>query len=278
PRMKQVVTTPPKAKDATPRANVAQEATVTVSNEPVPTQYWKKALNDEIVRPNPLPPDMWGTWTGNNPPQQWVQYTWDQPMRLAGSQIEFWNDQPQGTGVGVAAPASWRIQYWDASDGGAWVDVANPSAYGTGTSGFQTTTFDPVTTTQVRAVFDASTNGSTYSAVAVEEWKVLAEQPAAVDPPGVTVEVGETDLPGTVPVTFPGGETLQAPAFWDEVRADDVAAPGTFAVEGSVLGYAGGRVSVDVTVIPAGAAEGDGTAPTLTLTPLGSAGCAGWFC
>src|SRR5690606_3204655 len=122
-----------------------------------------------------------------------------------------------------------------------------------------------------------STNGSTYSAVAVEEWKVLAEQPAAVDPPGVTVEVGETDLPGTVPVTFPGGETLQVPAFWDEVRADDVAAPGTFAVEGSVLGYAGGRVSVDVTVIPAGAAEGDGTAPTLTLTPLGSAGSAGWF-
>ncbi|MDF2849083.1 MAG: glycoside hydrolase, partial [Oerskovia sp.] len=163
PRMERVVTTPAKAADTTPRANVAQEATVTVSNEPVPTQYWKKALNDEIVRPNPLPPDMWGTWTGTNPPQQWVQYTWDQPMRLAGSQVEFWNDQPQGTGVGVAAPASWRIQYWDASDGGAWVDVPNPSGYGTGTSGFQDTTFDPVTTTQVRAVLDASTNGSTYS-------------------------------------------------------------------------------------------------------------------
>ncbi len=55
PRMKQVVTTPEKVRDTTPRANVAQEATVTVSNEPVPTQYWKKALNDEIVRPNPLP-------------------------------------------------------------------------------------------------------------------------------------------------------------------------------------------------------------------------------
>ncbi|WP_083259579.1 family 43 glycosylhydrolase [Cellulosimicrobium cellulans] len=277
PRMKQVVTTPAPVKDTTPRANVAQEATVTVSNEPVPTQYWTKALNDEIVRPNPLPPDMWGTWTGTNPPQQWVQYTWDQPMGLSGSQIEFWNDQPQGTGVGVAAPASWRIQYWDASDGGSWVDVANPSAYGTGTSGFQDTTFEPVTTTQVRAVFDASTNGSTYSAVAVEEWKVLAEQPDSVEPPAVTVEVGERDLPGTVPVTFPRGETLQVPAFWDEVTADDVASPGTFTVEGSVLGYAGGRVSADVTVIPAEAAAGDDTAPAVTLTPLGSAGSDGWF-
>ena len=54
------------------------------SNEPVPTQYWVKSLNDEIVRPNPLPPDMWGTWSGNHPPQQWVQYDWDQPMRVAG--------------------------------------------------------------------------------------------------------------------------------------------------------------------------------------------------
>ncbi|WP_265520484.1 family 43 glycosylhydrolase [Oerskovia flava] len=277
PRIKPVVTTPERTKDVTPRANVAQEATVTVSNEPVPTQYWKKALNDEIVRPNPLPPDMWGTWTGNNPPQQWVQYTWDQPMRLAGSQIDFWNDQPQGTGVGVAAPASWRIQYWDASGTGAWVDVANPSAYGTATNGFQSTTFDPVTTTQVRAVFDASTNGSTYSGVAVEEWKVLAQQPEAVEPPAMTVEVGETELPGTVPVTFPGGTTLAVPAFWDEVTADDVAEPGTFTVEGSVLGHADGRVGAEVTVIPAQAAEGDETAPTLTLTPLGSAGSDGWF-
>ncbi len=220
---------------------------------------------------------MWGTWTGNNPAQQWVQYTWDQPVRVAGSQIEFWNDQPQGTGVGVAAPASWRIQYWDAADGGAWVDVRDPSGYGTGTNGFQETTFEPVTTTQVRAVLDASTNGSTYSAVAVEEWKVLAEQPAAVEPPGATVEVGETDLPRTVPVTYPDGETLHVPAFWDAVGADDVVAPGAFTVDGSVLGYAGGRVTTDVTVVPAEPAPGDETPPTLTLTPLGSAGSGGWF-
>lgn len=278
PRIMPVVTTPPKVKDVTPRANVAQEATVTVSNTPVPTQYWVKALNDEIVRPNPLPPDMWGTWTGNNPPQQWVQYTWAQPMRLSGSQIEFWNDQPQGTGVGVAAPASWKIQYWDASGDGQWRDVPNPSGYGTATSGFQDTTFDPVTTTQARAVFDASTNGSTYSAVAVEEWKVLAEQPASVTPPPMTVEIGETELPATVPVTFASsGETLRIPAFWDALDAGDVAAPGTLTVGGSVLGYAGGRVTAQVTVIDPGDVEGDETAPVVTLSPSGSAGSGGWF-
>ena len=47
-------------------------------------------------------------------------------MRITGSQIEFWNDQPQGSGVGVAAPARWRIQYWDLG-AGQWADVPNPS-------------------------------------------------------------------------------------------------------------------------------------------------------
>jgi hypothetical protein len=275
PRMMPVVQTPKKEPDRTPRANIAQEARVTVSNEPVPTQYWVKALNDEIVRSNPLPPDMWGTWTGDNPPQQWAQYTWDQPMRIWSSQIEFWNDQPQGTGVGVAAPARWRLEYWDSS-AGRWAEVPNPSGYPTGTQGFQDTTFDPVTTTQVRAVFDASTNGSTYSAVAVEEWKVLAAQPESVTPPAMTVEVGERELPGTVNASF-DGETLQVPAFWDPVTPEQVAQPGTFTIQGSVLGYAAGRVSAQVRVVSPGDTEGDDTAPTLTLTPSGSAGGAGWF-
>ncbi|MFG2044293.1 OmpL47-type beta-barrel domain-containing protein [Dactylosporangium sp. NPDC048998] len=275
PRMKMVNQTPVKERDRTPRANIAQEAKVTVSNEPVPTQYWVKALNDEIVRANPLPPDMWGTWTSNNPPQQWVQYTWDQPMRIAGSQIDFWNDQPQGSGIGVAAPAKWRIQYWNLATG-QWADVPNPSGYPTSTQGFQNTTFDPVTTTQVRAIFDASTNGSTYSGVAVEEWKVLAAQPQSVTPPPITVEVGETELPATVPVTF-GAETLQVPVYWDKVTADDVAAPRQFTIQGSVLGYAAGKVSTQVTVVSPTDTEGDVTAPTLTLTPSGSAGTGGWF-
>jgi hypothetical protein len=272
-RIKPVVVTPARQADRTPRATIAYAAGVTVSNDPVPTQYWVKALNDEIVRANPLPPDMWGTWTGSNPPQQWVQYTWDQPMRISGSQIDFWNDQPQGTGVGVAAPARWKIQYWT---GGQWADVPSPSGYPTGAQGFQDTTFAPVTTTQVRAVFDASTNGSTYSAVAVEEWKILAAQPVSVTSPQVTVEVGETRLPGTVPVVF-GDQTLQVPVYWDAISSEDVAQPGTFTVSGSVLGYAAGRVTAQVTVISPGDTEGDVTAPTLTLTPGGSAGTGGWF-
>ncbi|WP_371786260.1 family 43 glycosylhydrolase [Streptosporangium subroseum] len=275
PRMKPVTPTPVRGRDLTPRPNVAQEAKVTVSNEPVPTQYWVKALNDEVVRSNPLPPDMWGTWTGDNPPQQWVQYTWDQPMRISGSQIDFWNDNPQGSGVGVAAPARWKIQYWNLATG-QWADVPDPSGYPTATQGLQNTDFDPVTTTQVRATFDASTNGGTYSAVAVEEWKILATQPETVDPPAITVEVGETELPGTVDVAF-GGETLRIPVFWDPLTPEQVAQPGTVTIRGTVLGYTAGRISAQVKVLSPDDTEGDETAPALTLTPSGSAGNAGWY-
>ncbi|TGO05753.1 OmpL47-type beta-barrel domain-containing protein [Serinibacter arcticus] len=273
-RMLRVETTPAATKDLTPRANVAQEATVTVSNEPVPVQYWVKALNDELVRPNPLPPDMWGTWTGDNPPQQWIQYTWDRPVRISGSEIDFWSDAPRGSGVGVAAPDSWTIQYF--ADG-TWQDVPGPSGYGIETNGYQGTTFDAVTTTQVRAVLNASTNGSTYSGVAVEEWKVLAEQATTVTAPDLVVEVGEQELPGSVLVTYPGGVELPGTAFWDAVTAEQVAAPGTFEVSGSVLGWAGGRVTATVTVIDPGDTAGDTTDPEVALTPLGSAGSAGWF-
>lgn len=267
PRMLPVTTTPVKERDRTPRANIAQEADVTVSNEPVPTQYWKKALNDEIVRPNPLPPDMWGTWDGNHAAQEWIQYTWDQPVRVSGSQIEFWNDRPPGSGVGVAPPRSWRIQYW--RDGG-WADVPAPSGYPTGTSGFQNTSFAPVTTTRLRAVFDASTNGSSYAAVAVEEWKVLSAQAETVTPPRLTVDVGQTEVSGDVSATYPGGHTLQVPGYWDDLAPEDVEEPGEVPVRGSVLGHTAGRISATVTVVDRDGQ--DDVAPLATPTASYTAG------
>ncbi|MFC3688004.1 Ig-like domain-containing protein [Aquipuribacter hungaricus] len=271
-----VVTTPRPVADPTPRANVAHEATVSVSNTPVPTQYWTKALNDELVRPNPLPPDMWGTYDGDHAAQEWVQYTWDTPVRVEGSRIDFWADQPAGSGVGVAPPTSWTVEYWDDEDG--WLPVPGASGYPTSTAGPQATTFDAVTTTQLRAVLDASTDGQTYAALAVEEWEVLATQAASLQDLEVTVEVGETDLPRTTTVGFADGTELEALVTWDAVEADQVDEAGaTFEVEGTVLGQAGGRVTAVVTVVAAEAPAGDTAAPEVTLTPLGSRGTDGWF-
>lgn len=159
-----------------PSRNVATAATATASNEPVPLQYWIKALNDGIVPPNPLPPDMWGSWTPHNPPSQWIQYEWANPVTLNASRILFWGDHPAGANVGIAPPAAWHLEYWS---GTAWRPVVAHDNYPAFSGSFAEVDFDPVTTQCLRALFDASGSGAQYAGVAVEEWEALEPQVVA---------------------------------------------------------------------------------------------------
>lgn len=171
-----------------PQRNIAPAARIVASNSPVPVQYWIRALNDGKVRTAPLPPDTWGTWTPNNPKQQWVVYQWEQPLKFNGSRIWFWNDQPAGSGIGVAPPKAWRIEYWP-EDGSGWraVDGIYPAVT---LDQYNEVAFAPVTTRCLRAVFDASTDGKTYAAVAAQEWEALY-------PKAVAVEASDTKIPAS---------------------------------------------------------------------------------
>ena len=100
-----------------PTRNIAASARPTASNQPVPMPYWIQALNDGILRDNPLPPDMWASWTPHNPPGQWIQYEWAQPVTLNGSRIFFWADHPAGADGGVAPPPPGIWSYGMAADG-----------------------------------------------------------------------------------------------------------------------------------------------------------------
>ena len=168
-RMIPVVPTPAAPTSLAAQRNIAPAADSHASNEPVPAQYWIAALNDGIVQPSPLPPDMWGTWNGHNPAQPWISYGWDQPVTLNESRLYFFNDQPAGSGVGVAVPRAWHLEYLDK---GKWQPIA--ATYGTETGQYNDVTFAPVTTTCLRAVFDASTKDGTYAGVGVQEWEALA--------------------------------------------------------------------------------------------------------
>ena len=156
-----------------PTRNIAASAFATASNEPVPVQYWIAALNDRVTKANPLPPDMWGSWMPENPESQWIEYRWDTPVTVSGSRIWFWNDQPAGASVGVAPPASWRIEYWDEARHD-WKRVQAQAPYGTEPGKFQTVAFRPVTTRCLRAVMQASGTGDNHAGMAVQEWEVLA--------------------------------------------------------------------------------------------------------
>ncbi|MFN3808458.1 family 43 glycosylhydrolase [Asticcacaulis sp.] len=176
PRPQKVVPTGGAPFDATPIRNIASHARITASNAPVPVQYWLRALNDGKVHIAPLPPDMWATWSPNNPKQQWVLYKWDQPVTLNGASLYFWGDQPAGSGVGVAPPKDWHLEY---RDGETWKPVKATTAYRSRLNAYNPVSFAPVTTRCLRAVFDASTDGKTYAAVAAQEWQALAVTPQA---------------------------------------------------------------------------------------------------
>jgi hypothetical protein len=139
-------------------------------------QYWLRALNDGKVRPAPLPPDMWATWSRNNPPEHWIMYQWEQPETFVGSSLHFWGDHGPGSGMGVAPPKSWRLEYWD---GGAWRAVSATSPYTTALHAGNRVNFTPVTTRCLRAVFEASTDNASYAAVALQEWEVYSVRPRA---------------------------------------------------------------------------------------------------
>lgn len=173
------------AKAPAPTRNIAPGAFATASNLPLPVQYWIAALNDGIVRTAPLPPDMWGSWTGSNPSRPWVEYRWAAPVTLNASRIRFFADQPAGSGVGVAPPAAWHLEYWNRG----WKPVAGASGYGTSADRFEEVRFAAITTRCLRAVFDASSSGGTSAGVGVQEWEALA--PVAATPltkPGAPIE------------------------------------------------------------------------------------------
>ena len=164
-----------------PSRNVASAALAVASNEPVPVQYWIGSINDGKTPKNPLPPEMWGTWTPHNPPSQWVQYEWSHPITLNAARVYFWGDHPPGASEGVTAPASWRLEYWT---GTAWAEVPHASGYPTALESFNDVTFDAVTTRCLRAELTASGADGHYAAFGIEEFEADAPKP-----------VGKRELP-----------------------------------------------------------------------------------
>ena len=130
--------------------------------------------------------------------------------------------------------------------------MPNPSGYPTSTTVVHEVTFDAVTTSRLRAVLNASPNSATppqYSALAVEEWEVHQAQPAGVAPVAVSTAVGvQPELPETVALDY-GDAQLGAPVHWDPIDEADLAAAGTFTVQGFAEGYAAGAVEATVTVL-----------------------------
>jgi uncharacterized protein len=160
----------------------------------------------------------WGTWPRLD--SQWVQYEWTRPVTTGKVDLYWWID-----GAGVGAPASWRILYWNGSE---FVPVANPRGLGTAPNQFNTTAFDPVTTTKLR--LELTSDGKLSPGIL--EWQVFSSGPVPLFPPTVNAGIDRA-------VVLDGKTYLSGKADWlvpgpgDRVRWTKESGPGhvTFAGE-----------------------------------------------
>ncbi|MEG3615399.1 OmpL47-type beta-barrel domain-containing protein [Isoptericola haloaureus] len=226
-------------------ANVALVGTPEASY----TAPWHRldAVHDGEVAPTGTWEQAWSTWSGERPASHWLEYSWPVPVTVDRSVMSFWTDGTGANGDNVRVPSSWSIQYWDA-DAEQFVDVPSPSGFGLERTTPNETTFDPVTTTRVRADLDAlqGTDVDSYSAVGVTEWELWGtggvEEPDPVDPNGpidhepvhVPTDVGVLpELPADLDAVYTDGRVETVEVSWEEVTAEDVAEPGSFAVAGT---------------------------------------------
>ncbi|WP_420239326.1 family 43 glycosylhydrolase [Telmatobacter bradus] len=182
---KVIPTRAPQASRA-PSRNIAPAAFASASNEPIATQFWIKALNDERVPADPLPPEMWSTWKPQEiPSKPWVEYAWSKLVTLNGTRLRFWADHDAGAEDGVAPPANLQIKYWN---GSAWEPVSETQRDAITTEYFVDVAFTPVTTACLRVEFTASGKSNRNAGVALEEWEALAPTPMPL--PAVNTQLG----------------------------------------------------------------------------------------
>ncbi len=93
---------------------------------------------------------------------EWVQYTFDQPRKVAWCEVHWFDDEPSGGGCRV--PKSWRVLWWDGKE---WQPVRNPSGYGVERDRFNRFTFEPVVTTKLRLEIRARAGFS----IGILEWR-----------------------------------------------------------------------------------------------------------
>lgn len=102
-------------------------------------------------------------WWPREGTTEWISYDFGAPKTISGSSVYWFDDAPWG---GCRVPESWRLLYRDAD--GAWVPVANPSAYGIAKGTPNYVTFTPVSTDALKIEIELPAKNS----AGMFEWEV----------------------------------------------------------------------------------------------------------
>ncbi len=193
------------------KGNIAYAANVAASY----VSDWETtdAVNDGIVYDNQSFDGQphYGTW-GNTSDRESVTYTWGVPVTITSSDIYFWTD-----GGGILVPKAYVYEYLDSN--GEWQEVSNAQGYKItdiregeteeSLNGFNTTTFDTVTTTAFRVTIHKPSES--YDGVGIIEWRVFGELFTEPDKPQQTPDTEIPDKPQQIPDTETPDKPQQTP-------------------------------------------------------------------
>lgn len=119
--------------------------------------------------------ETWGSWDvdGNRPSEQWLRYTWMEPIQMNQVNVYFWTDTDT-PGDNVHVPASWTVLYWDETLED-WEEVTplEGEEFTCTKGAVNSVKFQSVTTSKLKLVMQAASNGTRYSALGVTEWEVM---------------------------------------------------------------------------------------------------------
>lgn len=105
-------------------------------------------------------------WWPHKGRDEWVQYTWKQPVTLSGARVYWFDDTGRGE---CRLPASWKMEYLD---GSTWKPVQAESDYGIGLDRWYEVRFQPVQTNALRL----SLRMKPGWAAGIHEWKVIEDE------------------------------------------------------------------------------------------------------
>lgn len=105
------------------------------------------------------------TWWDHKGTVEWVSLDLKKPMQVSSASLYWFDDTGKGQ---CRVPASWMLQY---KDGDSWKPVEGASAYGTDPDKYNTVTFTPVTTSELRILVQLKPDLSG----GVLEWKTNAK-------------------------------------------------------------------------------------------------------
>lgn len=217
--------------------NLAKVAAVSGSR--IGARLQVRTLNTDADPASSNDPDGFEIW--NEPEGAWLEYQWAQPVRTGSIDLYI-------GGGGWDRSSGYRVLYWDGTD---YLPVTGVVGGETRRDRYNTTTFDPVTTTRLRLVYGGAENAG----VAVLRWKVWSDGPAprfapvvAPGPDRTVILGGATYLSAAVQRLAPSGDDLvlwrklSGPGevhFADATAAETTAtvtAPGTYQLEVLAVG------------------------------------------